>query len=57
VPAGVFVVRDREVRWRPAVNVNRAILGGQMVGATALLVIGAVARAWLWRANAGNPTR
>jgi len=45
VPAGVFAIRDGEVKWRPAMNVNRAILGGQIVGATALLVIGAVARA------------
>ena len=55
VPAGVFVIRNGEVKWRPAVNVNRAILGGQMVGATALLVLGAVAVAWFWHAGAAKP--
>ena len=54
-PAGVFVIRNGEVKWRPAVNVNRAILGGQLVGATALLVLGAVAVAWLSRAGAAKP--
>jgi len=28
-PAGVFAIRDGKVQWRPAVNVNRAILGGR----------------------------
>jgi len=55
VPAGVFVIRNGEVKWRPAVNVNRAILGGQMVGATALLVLGTVAVAWLSRAGTAKP--
>ena len=54
-PAGVFVIRNGEVKWRPAVNVNRAILGGQLVGATALLVLGVVAVAWLSRAGAAKP--
>ena len=53
-PAGVFVVANGDVKWRPAVNVNRAILGGQIVGATALLVLGAVALAWLSRSAAAK---
>src|SRR4051812_16074267 len=36
-PAGVFAVRDGRVQWRPAVDVNRVILGGQLVAITALL--------------------
>jgi hypothetical protein len=55
VPAGVFVIHNGEVKWRPAVNVNRAILGGQMVGATALLVLGAVALGWLSHTSAAKP--
>ena len=31
VPAGAFVVRGDRVRWRPAVDVNRIILGAQIV--------------------------
>ncbi|BFU44445.1 spore germination protein GerW family protein [Krasilnikovia sp. MM14-A1004] len=44
-PLGVFVIRDRGVSWRPAVDVNKIILGGQMVAVTALLVARAVIRA------------
>jgi hypothetical protein len=30
-PVGVYVIRDNKVSWRPAVDVNRVILGGQVV--------------------------
>ncbi len=30
-PFGVFVVKDGDVAWRPAIDVNRVILGGQVV--------------------------
>ena len=48
-PAGVFAVHDGEVRWRPAVNVNRVILGGQLVGLTAILAVGSLVKLWLSR--------
>jgi hypothetical protein len=48
-PAGVFAVSGGQVRWRPAVNVNRAILGGQIVGIAAIGVVGALVRLWLSR--------
>jgi uncharacterized spore protein YtfJ len=38
-PFGVFVMKDGEVSWRPAVDVNRMILGGQIVAIVALLVV------------------
>ena len=37
-PLGVFVIKDGTVRWRPAIDVNKVILGGQLVAVTALLV-------------------
>jgi uncharacterized spore protein YtfJ len=43
-PAGVYVVKDNDVRWRPAVDVNRVILGGQVVMIVALLVLRSVLR-------------
>lgn len=43
-PAGIFVVRGDDVRWRPAVDVNRVVLGGQIVMLTAILVLGPVLR-------------
>jgi len=35
-PAGVFVVRRGRVAWRPAVDVNRVLLGVQLLVAIAL---------------------
>jgi uncharacterized spore protein YtfJ len=37
-PAGAFVIRGDEVDWRPAVDVNRVILGGQLIAVAALLL-------------------
>ncbi|MFC0527669.1 GerW family sporulation protein [Phytohabitans kaempferiae] len=45
-PVGAFVIKDGTVRWRPAIDVNRVILGGQIVAVVALLTIRAVAKAW-----------
>jgi uncharacterized spore protein YtfJ len=46
-PAGVFVIRNGHVSWRPAVDVNRAILGGQLVAITALLTLRPILLRWL----------
>ncbi|MDB5066543.1 MAG: hypothetical protein JWM18_2977 [Chloroflexi bacterium] len=43
-PVGVYVVRDGEVSWRPAVDVTRIALGGQLVAIVALLVARSVIR-------------
>ena len=37
-PAGVFVLRNGHVSWRPAVDINRIVLGGQVVAIVAFLV-------------------
>jgi uncharacterized spore protein YtfJ len=37
-PAGAFVVKGDEVEWRPAIDVNRVILGGQLIAVAALLL-------------------
>ncbi|GIF02092.1 sporulation protein [Paractinoplanes rishiriensis] len=42
---GVFVLKDGRVTWRPAIDVNRIVLGGQLVAITALLVVRGLARA------------
>jgi uncharacterized spore protein YtfJ len=44
-PAGVYVVRDGQVTWQPAVNVNRIVAGGQAVAVALFLVIWAIVRA------------
>jgi uncharacterized spore protein YtfJ len=43
-PLGVFVIRDGKASWQPAVDLNRVILGGQLVAVAALLVVGALIR-------------
>lgn len=44
-PAGAFVIRNGEVRWRPAIDVNRIVLGCQIVAIVLLLTIRARVRA------------
>jgi uncharacterized spore protein YtfJ len=46
-PAGVFVIRDGDAKWRPALDLNRVILGGQIVGLAAILTLGSLLRSWL----------
>ena len=43
-PAGVFVIEGQSVSWRPAIDVNRIVLGAQVVMITALLVLRGVLR-------------
>lgn len=40
---GVFVVDDTGTHWQPTLDVNRVILGGQLVGA---FVVSVIALAW-----------
>jgi uncharacterized spore protein YtfJ len=41
-PVGVYVLDDQGVHWRPALDLNRIILGGQLVG---MVVVVALSRA------------
>ena len=43
-PVGAFVIRHDEVAWRPTIDVNRVILGGQIVVLVALLVARSIAK-------------
>ena len=58
-PLGVFVIKEGNVGWRPAVDVNKVIVGGQIIVVAALLMIRAMikararaipgdSRAWRW---------
>ncbi|MEO8247192.1 MAG: sporulation protein [Chloroflexota bacterium] len=42
-PAGAYVIRGGTVEWQPAIDVNRIVLGGQLVAIAALLVL----RTWI----------
>jgi len=41
-PAGVFVIREGDAEWKPALDLNRVILGGQLVAIVALLALRAI---------------
>jgi len=43
-PAGVYVVRDGEVTWQPAMDINKIVMGGQIVAVVLFLVIGSIFR-------------
>ena len=38
-PVGVYVIKEGQVRWEPAFDLNRVILGGQIVAVLALLTL------------------
>jgi uncharacterized spore protein YtfJ len=44
-PAGAFVIHGDDVQWRPAIDVNKIILGGQLIAAAGLLLAITVVRA------------
>jgi uncharacterized spore protein YtfJ len=44
-PVGAFIIRDGELSWRPAVDVTRITLGGQVVAVVALLALRAIIKA------------
>src|SRR5438093_11659875 len=41
-PAGAWVIKEGDVQWRPALDLNRVILVGQLIAVVALLVARAV---------------
>jgi uncharacterized spore protein YtfJ len=54
-PAGVFVIKNGDASWRPALDLNRVILGGQIVAITALLSLRPLLRRWLIHRHAELP--
>lgn len=38
-PVGVYVVQDGRVTWQPSMDLTRVILGGQALGAVAVLAL------------------
>lgn len=44
-PVGMFLIRGDELSWRPAIDVNRVVLGSQIVAIVALLTIRSIVRA------------
>lgn len=48
-PAGAFVIKGSEVTWQPAIDLNRAIFMGQLVGIVALLTARSIVKAFARR--------
>jgi uncharacterized spore protein YtfJ len=44
-PVGAFIIRGGELSWRPAVDVNRIVLGAQLVAIVALLTARTILKA------------
>src|SRR5438445_9351422 len=45
-PAGAWVIKDGDARWRPALDVNRMVFMGQLVGIVMLLALRSILVAW-----------
>ena len=43
-PAGAYVIEANNARWQPAIDVNRIVIGGQIVAIVLLLVLRSVLR-------------
>ena len=41
-PSGAWIVENGDATWKPAIDVNRIVLGGQIIAFTAILVTGRV---------------
>jgi hypothetical protein len=54
-PAGVYVIKEGQATWRPAVDVNKIIMGAQLVAITAFLTLGF--RRWVESRHGVVPTR
>lgn len=46
---GAWVIRDGDATWRPAIDVNRAILVGQIVAIVMFLSLRSILKAWAKR--------
>jgi uncharacterized spore protein YtfJ len=44
-PVGAYVIRGGEVRWEPAFDLNRVILGAQIAGIALFLVLRSIVKA------------
>jgi uncharacterized spore protein YtfJ len=50
-PSGAWIIENGNVTWKPVVDVNRIVLGGQIVALVAILVAGRV----LYRQTRSDP--
>ncbi len=48
-PAGAWVIKDGDARWRPALDLNRVIFMGQLAGIVLFLALRSILTAWAKR--------
>jgi uncharacterized spore protein YtfJ len=48
-PVGAWVIKDGDAVWRPAIDLNRVILVGQLVAIVTLLSLRSIFTAWAKR--------
>ncbi len=48
-PAGAWVIKDGDARWRPALDLNRVIFMGQLAGIVMFLSLRSILTAWAKR--------
>ncbi|HEV8230621.1 MAG TPA: sporulation protein [Candidatus Limnocylindria bacterium] len=48
-PAGAWVIKDGNARWRPALDLNRVIFMGQLAGIVLFLSLRSILTAWAKR--------
>jgi uncharacterized spore protein YtfJ len=48
-PAGAWVIKDGDAFWRPAIDINRAILAGQVVAIVMFISLRSIFNAWAKR--------
>ena len=48
-PAGAWVIKDGDAIWRPAIDINRAFLMGQVVAIVMFLSLRSIFKAWAKR--------
>jgi uncharacterized spore protein YtfJ len=48
-PVGAWIIKDGDARWRPALDLNRAIFMGQLVGIVMFLSLRSILTAWAKR--------
>lgn len=41
-PSGAWIIEDKTVTWKPAIDVNRIVLGSQLIALAAILVRGRI---------------
>jgi uncharacterized spore protein YtfJ len=41
-PSGAWIIEDGDATWKPAIDVNRIVLGGQIIAMTAIIVTGRI---------------